>query len=169
MMSVLQIVCAQVRLTRERETMSPTVRPEDLWGTWRLKSYAAHAADGSAPYFPLGRDALGFIYYSPTGHMAAQLMQRGRTSSATRWDDISAEDGQVAARGYIAYAGTYSISNHIVTHHVETSLFPHWVGTDLQRLATVSGGHLELRVAEPVRMQGAMRRPVLQWVRLYAS
>ena len=30
---------------------------------------------------------------------------------------------------FIAYGGRYEVTGDTVTHHVETSLFPNWVGT----------------------------------------
>ncbi|ANZ14497.1 lipocalin-like domain-containing protein [Streptomyces noursei] len=38
-----------------------------------------------------------------------------------------------AARGYLAYAGTYTVTDDIVEHHVEHSLFPNWDDTVLPR------------------------------------
>lgn len=145
--------------------MPSTVQAEDIRGTWVLRSYVASPAAGGAPYFPLGPDAIGLIHYSRTGHMSAQLMRPGRTSSAKHWDDFSPADAQVAASGYIAYSGTYSIRGDLITHHVQTSLFPNWVGTDLHRIATIDDGQLELRITEPVHLHGALRHPVLTWLR----
>ncbi|MEK8044590.1 lipocalin-like domain-containing protein, partial [Burkholderia contaminans] len=51
---------------------------EQLVGAWRLVSYEIRPRDGSAVTYPLGRDARGWILYTPDGYMSAQLMAAGR-------------------------------------------------------------------------------------------
>ncbi len=49
------------------------------------------------------------------------------------------------AAGYLAYAGSYTLDGMTVTHHVEMSLFPNWIGTDQVRaIAILENGDLEL-------------------------
>ncbi len=51
---------------------------EQLVGAWRLVSYEIRPRDGGTVTYPLGRDARGWILYTPDGYMSAQLMAPGR-------------------------------------------------------------------------------------------
>src|ERR1051326_8143102 len=114
-----------------------------LIGHWTLVSLTA--VDGSQIEYPMGHDATGVISYDEAGHMAAQIMQAGRPRFAS--GDIDAgtfEELSAALTGYTAYFGTYSVDEGagVVTHHVEGSLFPNWVGTDQRRGNGLDGGPL---------------------------
>ncbi|MBJ9925962.1 lipocalin-like domain-containing protein, partial [Burkholderia cenocepacia] len=50
---------------------------EQLVGAWRLVSYEIRPRDGGTVTYPLGRDARGWILYTPDGYMSAQLMAAG--------------------------------------------------------------------------------------------
>jgi hypothetical protein len=65
--------------------------------------------------------------------MSGQLMRPGREPRDT-------------TNGYVAYFGTFVVdeSAHTVIHHVEASLTPAWVGTDLKRTYRFSGNRLTL-------------------------
>lgn len=52
---------------------------EYFLGAWRLVSTEYKYADGhTTPDPDLGRDGVGFLLYTPSGHMCAQLMKPGR-------------------------------------------------------------------------------------------
>lgn len=74
----------------------------------------------------------GRIMYDATGQMSAQLMR----SSRARLSQPSTETERAAAYAtYTAYYGRFSIdpAQSRVTHHVEGSVNPNWVKTDLVR------------------------------------
>ncbi|MFQ5946720.1 MAG: lipocalin-like domain-containing protein, partial [Anaerolineae bacterium] len=56
------------------------------------------------------------------------------------------EEVMSAYRGYIAYFGTYEANEEgrFVTHHIEGSLFPNWVGREQIELFELSGDRLTL-------------------------
>jgi Lipocalin-like domain len=135
---------------------------ERLVGVWRLVSFETHGPSDTVRH-PFGRDAAGLLVYTATGHMSGQLMRRGRhvfpSSTITGGSDAEVSS---AARGYVAYAGTYSVDDaaNVVIHHVTMSLFPNLVGTDQRRLLTLSGDQLELRTPPE---EG--RTMILRWER----
>ena len=49
---------------------------------------------------------------------------------------------KAAFEGYVAYYGTYEVDEEAssVTHHVQGSLFPNWVGNDQLRLFSLELG-----------------------------
>ncbi len=107
---------------------------EQFVGTWKLVSYEAGASH------PMGRDAVGLLTYDANGRISLQIMRPDRPKfRITGLGDIeggyeagTAEEVMSAYRGYIAYFGTYEVNEEgrFVTHHIETSLYPNWVGRD---------------------------------------
>jgi hypothetical protein len=139
-------------------------------GTWRLKRWEARAADGSVAY-PLGPDALGYLTYTPGGHVSVAIMRARRAPFAG--DDLlggTAEERAAAAVGFVAYGGRYEVRANSgtdrieVVHRVELSLFPNWVGTEQVRFAEVAGDELTITTG-PLRVGGeTVNRLVWEWV-----
>jgi hypothetical protein len=102
-----------------------------LVGAWRLVSYETSSVEGGDTAYPLGPDASGLIIYTDDGGMSAQIMAAGRPAYAD--EDVHGgtdEQRAAAAHGYLAYSGTYQVTDeNVVEHHLEVSLFPNWVGT----------------------------------------
>ncbi len=105
---------------------------EQFVGTWKLVLYEVGASH------PMGRDAVGLLTYHANGRMSMQVMRsdrpKFRASGGKEGGYLAgtAEEVMSAYRGYIAYFGTYEVNEegHFVTHHIETSLYPNWVGRD---------------------------------------
>lgn len=53
--------------------------------------------------------------------------------------------------GFVSYFGTFDVdqAGHTVTHHIEASLVPSWVGTDLKRNFHFEGSRLALTRVSP--------------------
>ena len=139
---------------------------EQFIGSWKLVSSEFRRPDGEATY-PMGRDAVGIIMYDASGHMSTQIMQPNRPTFASG-DHLrgTPEEIKSAFSGYIAYYGTYEVNEEegTVTHHVQGSLFPNWVGTALRRFFEFSGNRLILRTS-PMPMGGEQITGVLTWER----
>ncbi|MBR8065938.1 lipocalin-like domain-containing protein [Burkholderia ambifaria] len=140
---------------------------EQLVGAWRLVSYEIRPRDGGTVTYPLGRDARGWILYTPDGYMSAQLMAPGRPPYAD--GDLqggSVEERAAAAHGYIAYSGPFNVDdNGTLTHEMDVSLYPNWIGNVQQRVVSIDGDRLQLGTAEPVVISGREVNAVLVWVR----
>jgi hypothetical protein len=54
------------------------LKPDDLIGTWRLRSWKNKASDGSV-VDPLDEDPVGYIFYRPDGYMSVEIMAAHRT------------------------------------------------------------------------------------------
>jgi hypothetical protein len=124
-----------------------TRKPSDEFiGAWKLVSHERRTAAGELTY-PLGSNPVGRLAYDPLGRMSVQIMRPDRPNfHAAMAREGSPEEKIAAFEGYIAYYGTYSVNpaDHTVVHHVEASLFPNWVGSDLQRSYEFSGSQLIL-------------------------
>ncbi|MCW2654326.1 MAG: lipocalin-like domain protein [Mycobacterium sp.] len=140
---------------------------ERLIGSWKLVSYEARSEDGRAVIYPLGRDAKGYILYTPDGYMSAQIMRLNRPRYQTA-DPSGGTDAQssLAARGYLAYSGPYRVEDDaVVLHEPEVSLFPNWVDETLSRRAALVDGRLELSTTTPVQFGQGQLTAVLVWER----
>ncbi|NLA20571.1 hypothetical protein GPU89_32795 [Burkholderia cepacia] len=139
---------------------------EQLVGAWRLVSYEIRPRDGSAVTYPLGRDARGWILYTRDGYMSAQ-MAAGRPPYAS--GDLhrgTESECTAAARGYIAYSGPFHLDDDgTLTHEMDVSLFPNWIGNVQQRVFRLDGDRLQLGTVGPVRIDGREVDAVLLWAR----
>jgi hypothetical protein len=138
-----------------------------LVGTWELIACEFRHRDGSVSH-PLGARAAGRLNYDAGGRMAVQLMRRGRPPLPGGHDLTGPdEDVRAAFTGYLAYFGTYEVDEAAgaVTHRVEGSLLPNWVGTPQERFVAVEGDRLVLRSA-PFESHGAKVTAYLEWRRL---
>jgi YD repeat-containing protein len=142
---------------------NPSPKPRDRFiGVWKLVSCQLKASNGDLSY-PYGEQPVGRITYDKAGRMSATLMRRGRPTTYTR-DSLgktSRDDLAEVLRGFTAYFGTFDVdeSTRTVIHHVEASIYPSNVGTDLKRTYEFSGNQLILTA---VMTQGVMR---LVWER----
>jgi hypothetical protein len=120
---------------------------------------------GDPDHFPLGQDAVGLLTYSACGTMSVAIMQRDRPQFEAA-DILRASDAEwaSAAAGYLSYAGTYSVDEDYVTHAIEVSLFPNWIGTRQVRRATLATDKLTLST-DPITIAGQVRVAVMEWQR----
>jgi hypothetical protein len=125
-----------------------------LTGTWLLTSYVVYVTTPlhiTYAWHPLGKNATGILIYSTDGYMSAQLMEPGclqfKSDTYHVWSEQECSE---AAQRYMAYAGKYLIlstnsSETIIQHSVHVSLFPNWLGSDQQRIASTDGKNLVIR------------------------
>lgn len=122
---------------------------KQLVGTWKLVSYDVGTTH------PMGRDPVGLLIYTGDGRMSLQAMLPGRPrfvgEASTGHEHGTPEEVVSAYGGYIAYFGTYEVNERgSVTHRIEGSLFPNWVGRDQIELFKLSGDRLEFGI-DPIR------------------
>jgi Lipocalin-like domain len=134
-------------------------------GTWRLESFEVRDDDGNVSY-PMGPDAEGLITYTDDGRMAVQWGEANRPRLATP-DWWSASDAEIsaAARGFLAYSGTYEIRDSSVAHRIELSLMPNWVGEVFVRTVTFDGDTVTLSTP-PTPIGGRQQVATLLWRRV---
>jgi len=125
-----------------------------LAGGWRLVSRVTTAADGKILVDPgLSETPKGVLIYDRSGHVAAQLSRPGRTVEMLGDECRAAEkvrgtnDTAQTILGYDAYFGTYTIDAEegVVTHHLESALFPGDIGKDIKRNFSLSGDTLTIK------------------------
>ncbi|MFF4245660.1 lipocalin-like domain-containing protein [Streptomyces sp. NPDC001822] len=148
--------------------MTPDELRAALVGAWRLVSYEARGVDGGEVVRPFGDRPLGLIIYSADGYMSAQITRPDRPRFDTdRLESGRPEELTEAARNYLAYAGPFRVQDgQTVIHDVALSLFPNWMGGAQLRVARLDGEVLQLALATPTRIWGALRTGVLTWERV---
>lgn len=125
---------------------------EQLAGTWTLVSYEVGVTH------PMGQDAVGLLIYGADGRMSLQIMRPDRPkfrsdgSKEGGYEVGNAQETTSAFRGYIAYFGTYDVEEkeRFVTHHIEGSLFPNWVGRNQIEFFELSDNQLTWGL-DPIR------------------
>ena len=140
-----------------------TIR-ESLIGTWRLVSYQAKDAQGKISN-PLGRNLLGLLCYTNDGFMSMQIMREDRSGHSSSGLHISPLEEMAAAGAvYVDYAWPFSVDEAAttVTHHVQLSSSPTWVGTDQTRTVALRAGRLYLEGGF-VKISGTLRAPQTIW------
>jgi hypothetical protein len=124
----------------------PMVMPlsKQILGAWCLVSFEQEASDGQRS-FPMGKDALGSIYYLPDGYVSVQIMTTNRSEYIEPSVCCPARL-KYSGLGYLAYSGTYQInsSETVITHKIIISLFPEWLGGQQIRLIKFDGEYLSL-------------------------
>jgi Lipocalin-like domain len=133
---------------------APSIVAEQLVGGWSLVSRVTTTADGKTLSDPgLSATPRGVLIYDRYGHVAAQLSRPGRTVELLADECRAAEkvkgtnDTAQTILGYDAYFGTYTVDARagIVTHHLESALFPGDIGKDIKREFTISGDTLTIK------------------------
>ena len=137
-----------------------------LVGTWTLHSYTVINAEGTKIAEPFGSNPQGLLIYTPNGFMSGHIMSANRPPwKSDLPHKASSEEKVLAFDTYLGYCGTYELQEDRVIHHVTTSFFPNWVGTDLVRLMQLDGNLLTL-TAPLVTSKGRTRTVQITWRRL---
>jgi hypothetical protein len=128
-------------------TGNSEIKDDGLVGTWRFASMEARSPEGQIIY-PYGENIFGRLVYTADGFMSVLLMNPDRPRFGS--DDPMAgtpDEIEAAFRGFDAYCGTYTIDKEqaTVTHHIQASKFPNWIGTDQVRSFESRDGRLTLK------------------------
>lgn len=120
-----------------------TLTRQDVEGTWTLLDWVQTYDDGRVVR-PFGEQVTGFITYCGD-RMSALITKADRPAFVTggQWNADVAEKA-CAYDETLAYAGRFTIGAGTLTHHVEASLFPNWVGADQIRHVVLEAGTLRL-------------------------
>jgi hypothetical protein len=142
-----------------------------LVGAWRLVRWESVRDDGSIT-FPFGEAPEGILVYDPVGTMITTIASagRGRLTSADPLVGGPDAERRRAAETFVAYSGRYTFDGVDVTHTVEVSLYPNWVGTRQVRHVRLSddGATLELST-DPFELAGRRSVQRLTWARVRAD
>src|SRR6188508_1251780 len=127
---------------------TPVVRAQNgvaerLVGSWELVRYEIIAADGTRRP---GNYDRGQVTYDASGRMSAHLMHSSNKSDTSpQTDELRA----TAFRRYLGYYGPFVVdtAGGTVTHIVEGSSNPSWVGTKQLRYFELSADNAQLTLS----------------------
>ena len=117
---------------------------KSLVGTWRVASFSMMALDTNEVSRPMGENPIGYLQYSPGGHMVVFLSAGEIPKASPPYTD---PDRAAIHSKTAAYAGTYNVNGNKVTHHVVAAWLPDWVGEDQIRFVELSGDKLTIKTA----------------------
>ena len=142
-----------------------------LVGLWTLISITARAADGTLTPEVYGANPVGYLTYTATGHMMGMFARgdrprlSGQADSPFSLDSVPIEELAQAFTGFSAYAGTYTLQDKTVHHHLTTASIPNRVGTTLVRTFSLRGDRLTLSTPA-ITAAGPALVFELEWERL---
>ncbi len=140
---------------------------QKLAGVWSLVKSEFSAASGNVMY-PLGEDAVGLAIFTKEGYMSGQLMRQNRSDFGSgNQAHGTPEEILEAFHGYVAYYGKceVDVEQKTITTHVESSMFPNWVGSNQVRFFELTDEQLVLKTP-PITLGDDEITGVLTWQRL---
>ena len=119
---------------------------ERLVGTWKVVTHQERKSPEEKWKDAYGSDPRGYLMYDQTGHMSVQITRVPRPRFTGREGDPTPDEALDVVYGYLAYFGTFSVNEKtgVITDHVESGLWPDYIGTDQERPATLEGDRLTL-------------------------
>jgi hypothetical protein len=116
-----------------------------LLGTWKMISWKKEFVASGNAVDALGPDPQGFITYTADGRVSVIVVPRDRPAPAS----LPPSDAEKVRLfdSLFAYAGTYTLGDDKVVHHLDTTWNQSWTGTDQVRFYKLSGNRLSIHGA----------------------
>ena len=127
-------------------------------GAWRLVSDENISKDGKVTYPDFGPHAIGYLVYTPEGHMCAGLMNPERPKWTEPRNPTDKEKIQLFDTFY-AYCGRYEIreAEHLMIHYPELAVTPDFVNSTQPRPYIFDGDRLTFSGPNPGPEGGTYR------------
>lgn len=121
-------------------------RAEALLGTWKMLSWYREFLDTGEKVDALGPDPMGYITYGPDGRVMTVVTGKGRKAPTGL---VPTDDEKLSLfNTMLAYAGSYTLDDEKVVHHLDASWNQTWTGTDQVRFYKLNGDTLTINGAE---------------------
>ncbi len=150
----LAIIAVSLAAVQPSAAQQPSSVAARLAGAWRLVSFQSFDQNGTARPGPYDT---GILVYDASGRMSAHLMH-----SSNQADQPLTTDAERAAayRRYLGYWGPFTVdeAKGVVTHYVEGSSNPNWVGSNQVRYygLTANGDRLTLSLKSGERVTSTL-------------
>jgi hypothetical protein len=137
-----------------------------LLGRWKLVSLEAVRPSGEVVR-DWGANPTGYLSYDSSGFVSVQFSRDPRAARQSR--ELTPDERREAFESYYAYYGKFEVDDKkgSVTHHIQDSLRPYEVGTDLIRFFKLSGDRLDLSTPPQQLEAGEPRVYRLIWERVH--
>ena len=150
MSSLMRLIVSSIFFVGTIASLSASVNAADvkqqLVGTWRVTSFSILTTETNETAHPYGENPIGYIQYSPGGHVVV-FMQAGDPPKPATLPYTDPERAKIHAGMFGAYAGTYNVEGNKVTHHIVASWRPDWIGGDQVRYFELDGNTLTIKTA----------------------
>src|SRR5215472_13379286 len=113
-----------------------------LVGTWRMLSWKREFADTGEVVDALGPDPIGYLSYGADGRVRAIVVRRER--QPPRSVPPMAEEKIELFDSMLAYAGSYTLHEGHVVHHIDASWNQSLTGSEQVRFFRLTGSTLEI-------------------------
>lgn len=112
----------------------------ELLGTWKMLSWKREVVATGETSDAMGADPIGYLSYDRDGRVSAVVVKRDRP----KLKGLVPTDDEKAALfdTMLAYAGTYTLEDGRIIHHLDASWNPAWGMSDLIRPFFVEGDKL---------------------------
>jgi hypothetical protein len=113
-----------------------------LLGTWSMVSWQREVIATGERIDALGTNPTGFINYGADGRMFAIVIQKDRPAPA---GPVPTDQEKLRLyNSMLAYAGTYTLDDEKLVHHIDASWNQAWTGTDQVRFYDLDGDVLTI-------------------------
>ena len=131
---------------------------KDLVGAWTTVSLTVE--QGDKRFEPIGPNPKGTQIYDASGRFA-YIQMRGDLPrvASNNMQTATTEESEKIARGSIAYYGSWTASDGVLTVKIEGATFPNYAGTEQKRQYVVSGD--QLTITNPTSAVGGVVKIVL--------
>jgi hypothetical protein len=131
---------------------------KDLVGAWTTVSITVE--QGDKKFEPLGPNPKGTQIYDTSGRFA-YIHMRGDLPrvASNNMQTATMEESEKIARGSIAYYGSWTAGDGVLTVKIEGATFPNYAGTEQKRQYVVSGD--QLTIINPSSAVGGVVKIVL--------
>jgi hypothetical protein len=164
---VINFIKAEDNLATNAEILASVKRgrppPESpVLGTWALQSYIRERLSDGHRHNQFGEHPEGYIGYAPDGRMYAIFTRDDRV--VPHGVVPTDEEGVELLGSMVAYAGTFSLGEGVVVHHIDVSWNQSWTGSDQIRHFVLDGETLTITTA-PYKsyLDGSMGQSILVW------
>jgi Lipocalin-like domain len=136
-----------------------------LIGTWTLVAVVKEDLATGEKTDLWGPNPVGYINYAPDGRMMVINARADRDRPVG--PDPTAKEAETLYRGFLAYAGDYTIEGNEITHHVDISWNEAWTGTKQTRTFRFDGDRVDLSTSpSPDPVDGRMSVRTMTWEKL---
>lgn len=134
-----------------------------LIGTWRITGCTELDLDTGKVTALYGAHPVGYLQYSPGGHMVVFLSAGEIARTRPPYSDA---DRLAIYKVMAGYAGTYSVQGNSVTHHIIGAWRPDWIG-DQTRYVALKGNKLTIKTQQNIsNLTGHRIVTTLNWERV---
>ena len=132
---------------------------KELVGSWIFVSAQDVKPDGTK-VDPWGPNPKGVAMYDAKGRFTFMIMRSDLPKFASNnRAQATAEEGKAVAQGMIAFYGTYTVNDGVLTTRIEGSSYPNLIGGEQKRIITSLTGD-KLRYTNPTTSTGTKAESV---------